>query len=145
MIVVVDASVAAMWFLPERHSHNAALLFAPEYELLAPDLVHLEVASALLKAVRREEMTTTEGEEVLSTLLPAAVRTLRSADKVSAAFDIARRHGGSLYDAIYMAVARELDAPIVTNDARLAEIARMANVQASMIAAGPPVPSQTGA
>ncbi|OHC81211.1 MAG: hypothetical protein A3G73_01560 [Rhodospirillales bacterium RIFCSPLOWO2_12_FULL_67_15] len=60
MIVVVDASVAAMWFLPEPHSESAALLLDAKCELIAPDLMRLEVANALAQAARagRSELAT---------------------------------------------------------------------------------------
>ncbi len=138
MIVIVDASVAAMWFLPEQYSENAALLLIPEYQLMAPDLIHLEVGSALLKAMRRDEVTPGDGAEVLSALLPAAVRLLPSTDHVERAFDIARSHGGSIYDALYIALARTLEAPLITADRRLATVAGEADVRAMLIAEGPP-------
>ena len=136
--MIVDASVATMWFVPEQHSDRAALLLAPEYQLVAPDLIRLEVGSTLLKAIRRNDVTLEDGEEALGTLLPAAVRTLRSEDHVETAFDIAQRLGGSIYDAIYIALARTLDAPISTNDLDMAATARKAGVQASLIADGVP-------
>lgn len=138
MIVIVDASVAAKWFLPEEHSDHAALLLAPEYELVAPDLIRLEVGSALLKALRRNEITVADCIEALGALLPGAVRTVRSADHAEAAFEYARRFGGSVYDAIYVSVARDLGARIVTDDARLAAVAGKMGVDASMIAEGAP-------
>ena len=67
--VVVDAGVATMWFVPERHSDRAAPLLAPEYQLVAPDLIRIEVGSAVLKAIRRDEMTLEDGEEALGTLM----------------------------------------------------------------------------
>lgn len=139
MIVVVDASVAAMWFLPEQYSENAARLLIPEYDLVAPDLIHLEVGGVLLKAVRRDEVPFMDSAEALSALLPAAIRTLPSADHVETAFEIARDHGGSIYDAIYIALAHTLAAPLITADKRLAAIAGKAQVRANLIAAGPPL------
>lgn len=144
MIVVVDASVAAMWFLPEVHSPQAALLLTPEYDLVAPDIIKTEVGSALLKALRRNEITAEEGNESLYLLSIAAVRMLPAVEHVKAAFRIAERHGGSLYDAIYISVARGLDAPVVTNDTRLADVARSAGVRAALIATGPPSPEFSG-
>ena len=145
MIVVVDASVATMWFVPERHTDRAALLLAPEYQFVAPGLIRLEIGSALLKAMRRGAVTPEDSEEALRMLLPAAVRRLASEDHVEAAFDIAQRHGGSIYDAIYIALARSLDAPISTNDMEMAATARKAGVQAPLIADGVPMPPRTGA
>ena len=61
-----------------------------------------------------------------------------AADYVDAAFDLALGHGGSLYDGIYLALARSLNAPVVTNDARLAAVARASHIRALMIGGGPP-------
>jgi len=138
VIVVVDASVAAMWFLPERYSENAALLLIPEYDLVAPELIQLEVGGALLEAVRREEMSITDSAEALTALLPSAIRTLPSADHIETAFEIARGQGGSIYDAVYIALALTLDAPLITADQRLATVAGKAEVRVTLIADGPP-------
>ena len=54
---VVDASVALKWFLPEPHEECAARLRRAGSELGAPDLLHVEVANALWKRVRRGELT----------------------------------------------------------------------------------------
>ena len=138
MTIVVDASVAAMWFLPEPGSDRAALLLIPEYDLVAPDLILLEVGSAILKAVRRKEVSPADGEEAVEELLPAAVRILPAAQHAGEAFRIAQRLGGSLYDAVYVSLAKSLGAPVVTNDEQLAAVARKAQVKAVMIAEGPP-------
>lgn len=142
MMVIVDASVAAMWFLPEDQSANAALLLSPDYDLAAPDILRTEVGSALLKALRRNEITAPEAVEALDVLSTAGVRLFPAADHVDTAFHIARRHGGSLYDAIYVALACALKAPIVTNDAQLAQVARASRARAIMIAEGPPRPAR---
>lgn len=127
-----------MWFLPESLSDRAALLLASEYDLVAPDLILLETGSAILKAFRRGEISAPEGEEALGELLPAAVRMLPASQQAGEAFGIAQRFGGSLYDAVYVALAKSLAAPIVTNDEQLAAVARKAQVKAVMIAEGPP-------
>ena len=54
--VVVDASVAVKWFIPEALSSEARGLLAPEYELLAPDLLWVELGNALWKKHRRREL-----------------------------------------------------------------------------------------
>ena len=138
MILVVDASVAAMWFLPEPLSEEAALLLAPRYDLVAPDLILLEVGGVLLRALRRDEIGLAEATEAFAARLPAAVRTFPAVDDGEAAFDVARRHGGTIYDAVYVALARRLNAPVITNDAGLASVARKAKARARMIADGAP-------
>jgi predicted nucleic acid-binding protein len=133
MTVVLDASVAAMWFIPEAHSANALLLAEPGYELIAPDILPLEVASALLKASRRSRMDTATIHEALDTLPLMPVRTASSAPFARPAFDLARQEGGSLYDSVYVLLAKDIDAPIVTGDSRLAAVAQAAGVRAIMI------------
>ncbi len=143
MILVLDASVAAMWFVPEEHSHSAALLLAPDYDLVAPDILRMEVASALLKALRRKEMAAADAVEALDTLSAAAIRMFPAADHVDTAFQLARRHGGSLYDAIYVALALHLHAPLVTHDAQLATVAKASGVRIALISEGLPRPSRS--
>jgi predicted nucleic acid-binding protein len=133
MIVVVDASVAAMWYLPQRYSERAVSLLGSGHDLVAPDLLRLEVGSALLRAVRRKELTRGEAGEVIRSLLPEAVRFLPPGEEVAAPFEIAERHGGSIYDAVYIALARALRAPISTDDAELARTARKAGVTAVLV------------
>ena len=40
------------------------------------------------------------------------------AERVAKALVLVREHGGSLYDGLYLSLARALDAPVVTSDAR---------------------------
>jgi predicted nucleic acid-binding protein len=133
MIVVVDASVAAMWYLPERHSDRAVGLLGSGHDLVAPVLLRLEVGSALLRAVRRKELTRGEAHQVIRSLLPEAVRFLPLDEEVTAPFEIAERYGGSIYDAVYIALARALRAPISTDDAQLARTARKAGITAVLV------------
>ena len=75
--------------------------------------------------------------KAIRALLPEAVRLLpTSAEQVEASLAIAVEHGGSIYDAIYVALARTLDAPISTNDKEMAATAWKAGIQASLIADG---------
>ena len=84
--------------------------------------------------------------KAIRSLLPEAVRLLpASAEQVEASLEIAVEHGGSIYDAVYIALARTLDAPISTNDMEMAATARKAEVQASPIADGVPALPQPGA
>ncbi len=136
MIIVVDASVAALWYLPQQHSDAAVELLGSHHELVAPDLLRLEVGSVLLRACRRREVTRDEAVAVFGALLPGAVRLLPDAELADAAFEIAEAHGGSVYDAVYVALAQSLAAPIATNDGQMAATAQRAKVRAGMIERG---------
>lgn len=138
MIVVVDASVAAMWYLPQAHSEHAMALLASDHDLVAPELLRLEVGSVLLRAVRRRAMTRAEAREAVGAMLPEGVRLVPVADGSVRALDVAAEFGGSIYDAVYVALARDLGAPISTSDAQLVSTARKAGVPAALIRHGVP-------
>lgn len=130
MIVVVDASVATMWYLPQSYSDQAVSLLGSGHDLVAPELLRLEVGSALLRAVRRKELTRPEAGHVIRSLLPEALRFLPMGEEAATPFEIAERFGGSIYDAVYIALAQALRAPISTDDVQLARTARKAGVTA---------------
>lgn len=54
--VVVDASIAFLWFVNEPEGRRAARLLETEAPLLAPDLLAVEVTNAWGKKLRRREM-----------------------------------------------------------------------------------------
>ncbi len=127
-MIVVDASVAALWFLPQALSDRAGELLASDEELVGPPLLRLEVGSAVLRAMRRREITTEEARHAVEVMLPAAVRFAPGVEESEEPFLIAQEFGGSIYDAVYVALARPLQAPLSTNDRELAKIARTAGV-----------------
>ena len=55
-MIVVDASIVAAWFLPEEHQPFASALVVAGQVLTAPDLLPVEVASAIVKASRRRRL-----------------------------------------------------------------------------------------
>ena len=137
-MIVVDASVAAMWFLPEPMSDAAARLLDADHELAAPDLLRLEVASALLKAVRRGAVAPADAAEALARLSVSPLRFEPAGIYAEPAFSLAQRHGGSVYDGTYIALAQALGAVVATNDAELARTARAAGVTVWHLSERPP-------
>lgn len=132
-MLVVDASVAAMWFLPEEGSEQAAQVLQSSDELVAPDLLRLEVGNALLKAVRRRQMTAADAEEALGRLAPPAIRFEVTGPLVTDAQVFALRRGGSIYDATYIVLALELGGRLVTADRAMANVAISAGVEPEVI------------
>ncbi len=53
MIIVVDASVAAKWFIAEDNADEALMLLDRPFDLHAPDLLYLEIDNILCKLIRR--------------------------------------------------------------------------------------------
>jgi predicted nucleic acid-binding protein len=118
-VLVVDASVATLWFYPQARSAEARAVLASGVELVGPPLIRLEVGTALLRAVRRGELAAATARRSALDLLPGAVRLTDREGLLGEAYDVALRHGGSLYDAVYVALARGLSASLVTDDAQM--------------------------
>jgi predicted nucleic acid-binding protein len=125
VICVVDASVVLKWFLPESDSAAADFLLEKflndEVELIAPDLMLVETASALWKRVLvRKELSDQEATLIYRDLLTLPISLISSGTVSESAFSIALKHNHSVYDAIYCALAHERTCDFVTADRILA-------------------------
>jgi predicted nucleic acid-binding protein len=118
---VVDASVAFAWFAEVGHTDQAvALLDAqPAVQLLAPDLVLVELLNAGWKAQRQGAITMDQflaiGElapGLFSELVPAASLLTR-------AQNWCRALDHPAYDCLYLALAEMRSAVLLTQDQRL--------------------------
>ena len=124
---VLDASVAAKWYLPaagEPLAAEARQLFgehaAGRIEMFAPDLLWPELGSVLWKAVRLGRMTAASARTSIHSFEQFSISTLPSRPLIEDAFEIAHAFGRTVYDSIYVALAVGVDAPLVTADERLA-------------------------
>lgn len=118
---MVDASVAAKWFVPEALSDEAArLLEEDDHELACPDLLLPEVGSILWKKVLRKEITAAEAGAILRALGRVPLAVFPSHSLVEGALDLALAARRSVYDCLYLALALALDCKLVTADRRFA-------------------------
>jgi predicted nucleic acid-binding protein len=114
LTLVVDASVA-LWA-------SGAGTWKPlgSETLVAPALMWSEATSSLHEAVWRRELSAPRAREVLVRLQGAPVRPRAHRRLHATAWQIAEDMGwAKTYDAEYVALARLLDARVVTLDARL--------------------------
>lgn len=123
-MLVVDASVAVKWLVPEERRHEAAALMTEAGPLLAPDLIITEVCSALSRKARLRQITASEAKAALSAWLEALRRGVlslnSSADLVVESFQLSLALDQALPDCCYLALARRVSGLLVTADARLA-------------------------
>lgn len=118
MRLVVDASVATKWLFEEAGSSEAAHLRAASYDLVAPDLMPIEVANVVWKRVRQGKLPIESGRSMLRALRSAPVRMRRTRSLVDAAWEIAVQLERTMYDSLYLALAMALGARLVTADRR---------------------------
>jgi predicted nucleic acid-binding protein len=122
--VVVDASVAVKWVVAENDADAALRLLESRRSLCAPAHWLAEAANALWAACRRGELTEHQAHERVVALAEAPVATVPLAQLAADAMTIGLRLSITLYDALYLAVAEQQDAALVTADRRLFDAAR---------------------
>jgi predicted nucleic acid-binding protein len=121
---VVDASVAAKWYFPEPLSERAEALLEQSNEILAPDILLVEVAQLAWKRARRGEIGETVADRIVAELRKVPFELKPTADLVTAALPLALHRGFTLTDAFYIALAVQSGCPLVTADRRLCDTLR---------------------
>jgi predicted nucleic acid-binding protein len=123
---VVDASVAVKWYFPEPGCQQAAALLDArlERELLAPDLIALELTNVLRKKVRLAHCQRGRAFEILALWESDRPEYVSSLELTTRALELSLLLDHPVYDCIYIAAAIEHEARLVTADARLALAAR---------------------
>jgi predicted nucleic acid-binding protein len=129
---VVDASVVIDLIAPDVAADSAArALFGrwagTDTELLAPGLLWLETANALLTGIRRGRWSGADADGAAALLQRLPVRRVDADADSSRAFELARRYDNwPVYDMLYVALAERTRDEFVTADrglqARLAHL-----------------------
>lgn len=114
--LVLDASVAVAWYLPEVFSDAAKSwqrhLLEGRVELLVPSLHYWEIANVLRTYVRRGELDAGLAEEVYAAHLEAPLEVAEpDRDRV---LQTALDYAATAYDAVYITLAEGLDLPLLT-------------------------------
>lgn len=118
-VYVVDASVAAKWFIRELHAAAAFAVLDRGNQLHVPDFFFLEMDSAICKWIRRGVITKVEGDGARTTLDRALMRKYPFSDLRDSAYALANQTGCTLYDCLYVSLAVLLGCQLVTADRRL--------------------------
>lgn len=124
--LVLDASVAAKWFLRTGETLTAeALDLLAQYvdgslRLIVPDLFWAEFGNILWKAARQGRFPRNSLAKAVETVLGCNIPTVSSARLLADAMTIAAAFDRSVYDSIYTALAVNSNAQFVTADERLA-------------------------
>ena len=118
-IWVVDASVAAKWFLPEPNHEKAKQFLRDEEYFVVPDYFFIEMESLFTKKVRQHLLTTSEAKQAIEKLNQLPLQKI-SWDRLRiTAFHLAADFAVSYYDAIYASLALTTNATLITADLRL--------------------------
>jgi predicted nucleic acid-binding protein len=119
-VIVVDASALLELLLQtELGIRVEARLFEDGDELHAPHLLDVEVVQALRRLARSAEISATRADEAIADLTDLDLHRHAHLDLLGRAWTL--RENITAYDAMYVALAEALGAPMVTCDSPLAK------------------------
>ena len=118
-LVIPDASVAIKWVIAEEHSDKADELFGDSYQLLAPELIMVECGNILWKQVRFSGLTQEQAEGALRLLKSFAIDLVPVTPLLARALELGILFKRTVYDSVYLALAEQEQAAVVTADRRL--------------------------
>lgn len=123
-MLVVDASVAIQWFVPERHSDAARSLIGPQ-TLAAPDFILVEMENIFWKKQRRGEIDNADIDEAMEEMASGVITLLPTSPLLASARALARLLDHPIYDCLYLAAAESADGRVVTADRRFFDTIRV--------------------
>jgi predicted nucleic acid-binding protein len=126
-VVVVDTSALIRLYVPDGpipddlEAHISSALRA-ETTLVIPELALAEFAQVLWKKEQSGYLSTPEVDEIMSAFLELPIEVFGHYDILSDALSLARRYSLSIYDALFLALAGNRTAELVTADQRLKKV-----------------------
>jgi predicted nucleic acid-binding protein len=127
--IVVDASTAASWLLPDEVDQRAVevALALKKASGLVPQLWHYEMRNLLLMAVRRRRLSAEDANARVADLADLPLKTDHMPN-LEAAFDLAVKHRLTFYDGLYLELACRRQGVLATMDHHLMAAARAEGV-----------------
>lgn len=113
---VLDTSVPIAWYLPETFAESARIwqtrLLEGHARFIVPSLHYWEFANVLRTYVRRGELDEALGRDIWLLHLDAALEVVEPLTE--RVLPLALEYQTTAYDAVYVALALELDVPLLT-------------------------------
>jgi predicted nucleic acid-binding protein len=120
---VVDASVCIKQFVNDPLTPKVNQLFDhlndPAAQFFVPDLFYIECANVLCKYVRANLYTAEQAKADVIDLQALRLQVTSTQSLMAEAAEIGLKYGTSAYDACYVALSQQMDAPLLTLDKRL--------------------------
>ena len=129
---VIDSSSLVKFFSKEKGWEKVAQII--EEGVITLDLSIKEVANALWKKILIGEMNENIAIKILSDLLKHEAMIIVNQDEyLIEAFKIANRNKITIYDSLFIALAKSKNLELVTSDIKQYEIAKNEGVNAQLI------------
>lgn len=127
MSLVVDASALVGWVMPDETGLDLGPTLLRGDEVLAPWLLWVELRNILLVAERHGRLAAGMAEQILGTFDALAI-TMDTTPDGPVVMDLARRHGLTAYDALYLETALRHGASMASLDRALLRAAQAEGV-----------------
>lgn len=119
---VVDASVAIKYFLTETYTPEVRVLVAQmyqgEHQLHIPEFCLLECVNVLWTNVRFRGLPQTDAEQMIVEMLALPFQIVSVTSLLPRALLIGLMHQLAIYDSMYIALALDMNCPLITVDER---------------------------
>ena len=126
-MLVIDSSAVLSAFLPDEEGIDLEDSIGPETELIAPRLLWAEVRNIVVSAERRGRLPRTAADTVVDAIDDLGI-SLDSSPRSGTVLHLARKHGLSVYDSLYLELALRRQAEVLTLDRALQRAARAEGV-----------------
>lgn len=125
--VVIDASVALKWYLPEDDSKRARKWYEAiknrKIFAIAPDFLLFECANVLLK---RQKIKPHDTLSIIDDLQYLGIELVTIATlRVGSVIELSHKFDLTIYDAMYLELARLTNTVLVTTDSQLLKIKQL--------------------
>ena len=137
MNLIIDAGVLIKFFVPEVLSDKAEQLLARVGEgsvtLFAPDLIYAETGNTLWKKRRLKELTQSEVGKIADMIISIPLKVEPSKALFPLAIDIAIAYEVTVYDALYLSMAKIYETQMITADRKLFDLTTRTNLRRSVM------------
>ena len=137
-MIVVDSSAFTRFLIKEEGWEKLIPYLNPDAEPCSVDLLIVETANAIWKYVERfkridEDQGLNLLERVMRLVEEGVLRLESASSYLRRALETSLRYGITVYDSLFIAQARNLDAKLVTSDRKQVEVAQDLGVETIFI------------
>ncbi len=129
MTGVIDASALIRLFIPDGPLPGGFETFMKKVEsgddyAIAPELLLAETANVIRRKCKNKEISEKEETDILNMIAAMPVRLLNHKPIIKNASALSKKHGVSVYDALYLELAQKHNAVIFTVDELIIKTAK---------------------
>ncbi|MCY7275850.1 MAG: type II toxin-antitoxin system VapC family toxin [Phormidesmis sp. CAN_BIN44] len=128
---VVDTSIVVQRFIVDRFTPQVKILFSQLQtgtDLVIPEFCLLECTNVFWKQVRFQGMPVSAAEYLINDLLAVPFQIEPATGSLQQALHIGTEHQLAVYDSVFIALAQQLDVPLISVDERQVRAAIAQNV-----------------